>query len=308
MTDLLVIVHGRLLRTSSARGWARAELRLREIFGAGVEIQFTGGPGDATLLARKALESGTDWLAAAGGDGLFHEVVNGFFEAGKNIRPSAALSFIPWGSGNDWARTLEIMLSPLDAISALPRARMARVDVGLVSFRASDGSVGERVFLNVAEAGVGGRLVALLNEGFPLARTRIGYRLGSIAAALAYVPQKLDLVIDGVPLILTRPALSLIVASGRYFGSGMKCAPTARPDDGLFEVIIIGDFGRAELLCKIHLLFSGTHLSDPKVFHRSAQTIDAASDEEVLLELDGELVGTLPASFRVLPHALAIRL
>ncbi len=308
MSDLLVIAHGKLQCGYAARRWAQAELRLREIFGNGVEIRFTAGQGDATGIARDALKSGENWLAAAGGDGTFYETANGYFVAGRNIRPSAALSFIPSGSGNDWARTLGIPLNALSSVEALERSHVRQVDVGLVTFRETGGGRGKRVFLNVAEAGAGGRLVALVNEGFPFARTRLGYRVGSIAVALSYIRRNLRISLDSGPEISTGPALSLIVAGGQYFGAGMRCAPTARPDDGKLEVIVIGDFGRVELLGKIHRFFSGTHLSHPKVFHRSARTIDVDSEGEVLLELDGELVGSLPATFAVLPGALTIRL
>lgn len=307
MRDLLVIAHGKLQHGLAGRRWARGALRLREIFGDAVEIRFTSQPGDATRLSRRALESGVDWVAAAGGDGTIHEVVNGYFEAGRNIRPSASLSFLPCGSGNDWVRTLKIPTDVLAAVAALPGSRIRPVDVGLASFQALDGSTGQRVFLNVAEAGVGGKLIALINDGLVLACTRIGYRLGTIAVALNYSRPNLQLVIDGGRAISTGPTLSLIIAGGRYFGAGMQCAPMARPDDGLLEVIVLGDFGRAELLYKIHRFFSGTYLTDPKTTHRSACSVDVQSSDQVFLELDGELVGSLPASFRVLPRALTIR-
>jgi len=307
MSDLLVVAHGKLQHGSARRSWARAELRLREVFGNRVEIRYTAGGGDAAHLARSALQSGADWLAAAGGDGTNHEVVNGFFDSGRNIRPSAALSFIPCGSGNDWARTLGIPMTAPEAVAALPNSALRRVDVGLVFFSSPGGSGGERVFLNVAEAGAGGVLVSRIEAGLALARSGIGYRLGTVAVALTCPRRNLKIAIDGAPAIDSGPALSLIVAGGRYFGAGMKCAPSACPDDGLFEVIVIGNFGNWELLRKIPRFFSGTYLSDPKVFHCSARTIEASSDDQVLLELDGELVGALPAGFRVLPGALSVR-
>lgn len=307
MRDLLVIAHGKLQSGSAGRRWARAELRLQEIFGNRFEIQFTSAREDATRMARSALESGAGWLAAAGGDGTIHEVVNGYFNGEKNIRPEAALSFIPCGSGNDWARTLAIPAHAPDAVAALPRSGIRRVDVGLAEFQSPDGLVNERVFLNIAEAGVGGRMVAHLNDGIGLKRTRIGYRLNTIAAALTYRRSSLEIVIDGSPAISTGPVLSLIIAGGQYFGSGMRCAPMARPDDGLLEVIVIGNFGSVELLWKIHRFFSGSYLNDRKITHLSARSLEVRAAERICLELDGEFVGTLPARFRILPAALAIR-
>ncbi len=307
MNELLVVAHGKLRHGSAGRIWARAESRLKEIFGNDVEIRYTAGAGDAVRLTRAALKAGSDWIAAAGGDGTTHEVVNGFFDGSRNIRPTAALSFIPCGSGNDWARTLGIPLSAVDAASALPGSHVRPVDVGQVTYTKPDGSRTERIFLNVAEAGVGGELVSRMNSRGAIARSRIGYRLGTIEVALTYPRPRLNLALDGAPAISAGPVLSLIVAGGQYFGAGMKCAPTASPDDGLLEVVVIGDFGAVELLRKIHRFFSGTHLSEPKIFHASARSVEVSSDSQVLLELDGELVGALPASFRVLPGVLAVR-
>jgi diacylglycerol kinase (ATP) len=307
MTDLLVIAHGRLQRGPAHRIWARASQRLRQIFGSRVEICFTAGQGDATRLARQALQAGAEWLVAAGGDGTIHEVVNGFFAGPQNIRPRASLSFLPCGSGNDWARTLSLPSNTLKAVELLTRSQVRFVDVGFATYLAPGGCTSERVFLNVAEAGVGGEVITRMKGGFFLARSGIGYRLCAIAAALTYKRPALRLAFDGNQPVTSGPALSMIVASGRYFGAGMHCAPMARPDDGVLEVITIGDFGKVELLYKVRRFFSGTYLSDPKISHRSVRAIEAVSDERVFLELDGELVGTLPASIRVLPAALSIR-
>ena len=81
----------------------------------------------------------------------------------------------------------------------------------------------------------------------------------------------------------------------------------ARPDDGLLEVITIGDFGFFEILAKIGTFFSGSYLGNPKVAHCRAHAAVAIGPETVCLELDGEMVGTLPAAFTVLPGALQLR-
>ena len=305
MTDLFVVANGKLQSGRARRRWAAAEARLREIFGNRVEIRFTTGKGDGTQVARQALLSGAQWLAAAGGDGTINEVVNGFFEEGRNIRPDSALSLLPCGSGNDYVRIFDISADPCLAAEALQRSAIHPVDVGLARFPGIDGRDEQRVFVNVAEAGVGGGLVAQQNDW--LLRSRIGYRIASLAAALSFKPYPLQLVIDGTAAPVPTPVLSLIVAGGRYFGNGMHCAPMARPDDGLLEVITLGDFGPAEILTRIGTFFTGSYLSNAKVTHRSARTVGADCDETVYLQLDGEMVGTMPASFTVLPSSLRLR-
>lgn len=305
MTDLLVVAHGKLQSGSAGRRWAAAEARLRLIFGNRVEIRFTARRGDGTQVAREALLSGVRWLAAAGGDGTINETVNGFFAEGRNIRPDAALSLLPCGSSNDYARIFGIPTDLCLAVEAFQRSEIHKVDVGLARFLSIDGNHEQRVFVNVAEAGVGGALVAR-QDGW-LLRSRIRYRIASLAAALSCKPFQLQLAVDGTAFAVPTPVLTLIVAGGRYFGNGMHCAPMARPDDGLLEVITVGDFGPAEIMAKIGTFFTGSYLKDPKVTHHTARIIEAHCTETVYLQLDGEMVGILPAEFAVLPASLQLR-
>ncbi len=306
MAELLVIANGIFQHRLAGAGWEAVTLRLRELFGGAVEIEFTSRRGHATELARAALVSGMRWIAAAGGDGTINEVVNGYFEKGRNIRPESALSILPCGSGNDWARTLGLPRSLLRAADGLAHSSLHAVDAGHARFRNLDGSAGERVFLNVAEAGAGARLVAR-RSGAGYFRRRLGYRVHALATALSQPARSLQLTFDGSTGTVTEPVLSLIIAGGRYFGGGMHCAPMARPDDGLLEVITLGNFGWAEILAKIGTFFSGTYIRDSKVTHRSVRSLEATSSEKVYLEMDGELAGTLPAVVTVLPLALQLR-
>ncbi len=302
MEQLIVIAHGRIEGT---RRWRAAEVRLREMFGNSLEMRFTRRNGDARRMAREALLSGAGWLAVAGGDGTINEVLNGFFDQGHNIRPECALSFLPCGSGNDYVRMLGVPADPLQAAEALRYSKIRWVDVGLACFRGLDGGCEQRVFANIAEAGVGGTLVAHRDGWW--CRTRFGYRLASLVTALAYRPYRLQMRIDGSNLSVPNPALSVIVAQGRYFGYGMHCAPMAKPDDGLLEAIVIGDVGARQILSKIRTFFSGTYLKIPKVQHYSARTVEVVGPENVYLELDGDMVGTLPATFSIAPAALQLR-
>jgi len=307
MSDLLVIANGLFARGFAGARWRRVCRRLRETFGSDFEIYYTSGPGDAVQRMRAALRDGCSWVAAAGGDGIFNEVVNGFFDSGIPIRTGASLSFLPCGSGNDWIRTLDVAHARLDSVDALVHAEIRLIDVGLAQFRNLRGSSEQRMFINVAEAGVGGSFLSRRHRRTPLLNRRFSYRLEAIVEALRFPPVVLRLAFDDSNQVSTGRLLSLIVANGRYFGGGMHCAPMARPDDGLLEIITLGDFHAAEVLLKIRKFISGAYLDDPKVRHRSAVVVEAVSDETVFLEMDGELVGTLPARFEILPRALPIR-
>jgi YegS/Rv2252/BmrU family lipid kinase len=298
VTGLLVIVNGRVARH---RWWGRAEAQLRTLFGNGVEIRYTRGRGDATLIARAALENGSDWIVAAGGDGTINEAVNGFFDCERRVRPGAALSFLACGTANDWVRTLRSPLRLRDAIDALPAARPGAVDVGIARCRGRDGAACERVFLNFAEAGVGSEVIRRVE------RRKDAYLPTAVRAAFSYLPRRFDLTLDRGESMSVGPLLSLIVAGGRYFGSGIKVAPMASPDDGLLEVITLGDFSRFEILRKISKFARGRYFDEPKVNHYSVRELTAVSPDPVSLILDGEIAGELPVTIRVAPRALKIR-
>ncbi|HYK89596.1 MAG TPA: YegS/Rv2252/BmrU family lipid kinase [Acidobacteriota bacterium] len=306
MTDLIVIANGKYQSGPAAVRWGRAEVRLRETFGDRVEISYTSHPGDGRRLSREALLHGAAWLAAAGGDGTIHEVVNGFFDECRNISPEARLSFVPCGNGNDWIRTLGLPSGGPDAVDSLARGHTRQVDVGYAEFRNLLGKSEGRIFINIAEAGLGAKVLENLNQRSGLVRTPRSYVAAALAASFAYSPRTLKLALEGGTFFASEPLLSLIVANGRYFGAGMKCAPMARPDDGCLEVIAVGNFARMEILLYLPSFIRGTYLGKTKVKHYSVSSVDLASEERILFELDGELAGALPANIRILPQALRL--
>ena len=99
------------------------------------------------------------------------------------------------------------------------------------------------------------------------------------------------------------------VANARFFGGGMKIAPEALVDDGLFDVVAVGDVSALTVLANSYRLYLGTHLGMQEVRHARARRVraESASGEAVKLEIDGELAGVLPAEFELLPKALRVR-
>jgi len=301
VAELLVIANGRI---EGQRRWIRAEKRLREVYGNGVEIRLTRGPGEATRMARELLQEGVSWIAVAGGDGTINEAVNGFFEDGCNIRPESHLSFLPCGTANDWARTAGVPQHPADAVDALAGAKVRAVDVGIAGF---PGQKREQVFLNFAETGAGSEVMRRLERTGGAGATRAGYIQAAVRVACTYVPRRVTLSLDGGGETATGPLLSLVVASGRYFGSGIRVAPMAEPDDGVLDVITIGDFTRAEVMRKIGKFVRGEYLGESKVRHHRARSLEVSADTPLPVVLDGELAGTLPLRVRVAPRALRLR-
>jgi diacylglycerol kinase family enzyme len=99
----------------------------------------------------------------------------------------------------------------------------------------------------------------------------------------------------------------VIVANGRYLGGGMKLTPDAEPDDAVFDVLLIGDISKADLVLTLPKIYRGTHLPHPKaeLLRGARVTIETAIPLPV--QLDGEQPGTTPATFEVVPRALRLR-
>jgi diacylglycerol kinase family enzyme len=101
--------------------------------------------------------------------------------------------------------------------------------------------------------------------------------------------------------------IDVVVANGRYFGGGMKICPEAEPDDGLFDVLTIGDLTKRELVATMPKTYRGTHLPHAKGELLRGRTVVVESDIPVPVELDGEQPGTTPVRFEVVPKALRLR-
>jgi diacylglycerol kinase (ATP) len=269
------------------------------------DVMMTQCERQATQLAWQAVRSGYEMVVAVGGDGTVNEVVNGLFENGAVPNDNLVLGVIPLGSGCDLARSLRIPSKPADALSVLEGGQMRRIDVGRADFVNLDGEKESRFFVNIADLGGGGLVVQKANRAPRIFGRRPNYLWGILTTALTYRSRMVDVSIDGCEA--TRMAVrNLIIANGRYFGRGFLPAPEARMDDGLFDIVNVGDLGTLEGLRHVPKLYKGTHLGLEKVSFFRGRKVEARSDEEVLLEMDGELVGRLPASFEIIPDSVNI--
>lgn len=268
----------------------------------------TKAPGDATRLAREALRGGAERVVAMGGDGTINEVANGFFdEEGKAIAPGASFAVIPYGTGGDFRRTLQLPTELAEAARLIAANHRRTIDVGRLAFTTPGGARAVRMFVNIASFGVSGVVDRLVNEsGKKLGR--LTFAVATARATWSYRNQRVQLVFDGADRI-EATINTVAVANGRYFGGAMKVAPNAELDDGMFDVIAMGDFGFGDLLKSGRRLYQGTHLSMDKVTARRARVVEAEPIDPgavIELDVDGENPGRLPARFEIVPAALTI--
>lgn len=290
------------------RLWPLLLPRLREAT-TNLTVMKTEAPGDATRLTRKALLEGTDRIVAVGGDGTLHEVVNGYFhEDGTAVTPAPPLVPLPCGTGTDFNRVLRGKTG-LEAVSYLQGTRVRPIDLLRIGYTLPDGGRAHRYAVNIASFGLSGAVVRALNRGgFHLPGPRLHY-FGAIARALvSHRPVSVSLEVDGDAL---EPSTARVVAigNGHTFGAGIKICPTAVVDDGIFDVTVLHHIAILRLLRSIPRFYRGDHpsLEDVSTVRGRHLTARPLGNEPVWLEADGELLGQLPATVEVAPHALRLQ-
>jgi YegS/Rv2252/BmrU family lipid kinase len=298
----LVIVNPRSRSGATGRRWDAVERKLRDALGP-IEVEQTRAPRDATRIAREGARAGVGRMIVAGGDGTLSEVTTGLLAA--DLGGYTEIGPLPLGTGGDFVRTLGIPRDTDAAIACLAAGRSRRVDAGRVTYLAGDSREDTVYFVNVTSFGISGLSAELASRTTNAFGGTAAFLIGTIRSIARYRSEKVSVRVDGELIYEDRFVLAT-AANGRYFGGGMLVAPQARPDDGLLDVVVISDLGKHRLLAKLPSIYRGGHLRDPAVqFHRGRRVEADASPGTVPLEIDGEPLGTLPATIEILPGALS---
>ena len=284
--------------------WDRILAQIREHYGQAFDSVLTTRQGHATELSRDGASAGYDLIVAVGGDGTANEVLNGFdLTVGNQDGP--ALGLLPFGTGNDLAKSLGVPKEMPQAIELLRPRPPRPIDVGKITALDDSGGMVTRHFLNVADFGSGGAIAARANNTTKAFGARLTYIWSILSTMATFKNPEVTFNVDGEEDRVA-VANNVVVANGRHFGSGLTPAPDALMDDGVFDVVLMGDFGLVEGALNLPRLMKGTHLSHPKVRSYRGSRIAARADRRVQIEADGELVGVLPATFEIVPEALMI--
>jgi diacylglycerol kinase (ATP) len=288
--------HGR-----GARLWPRLQDELHRL-GAQFDAVMTEQPRHAVELARQAAADGCRMVVAVGGDGTLHEVVNGLVTSGS-LPEGLVLGSVSCGTGSDFARTVGTSLEPVEAVRRLVHGDDRLIDLGEITCWREGQQITE-YFPNSAGLGFDGEVADRTNR-LPKFLGSATYLLGLVITLVAYRNKQVVVRLDD--RVLELRANFVVAANGRYFGGGMHVAPDARPDDGLFDVVVAGDVGKLELLTLVPRVYKGTHLSHPKATAYRSRTVQVESAERMVLQADGEYVGEAPVTFRLHPGALTVR-
>ncbi|WP_142829883.1 diacylglycerol kinase [Planococcus soli] len=239
--------------------------------------------GDAIQAATFAVERKFDLVIAVGGDGTLNEVVSGI--AKFENRPKVGL--IPMGTTNDFARAVHIPRDITKAVDIILKGESIPVDIGLMN--------DDRYFINIAG---GGRLTELTYEVPSKLKTVLGqmaYYLKGIEMIPSIRSSRVRIEYDGQ--VFDDSAMMFLIGLTNSVGGFEKLAPDASINDGKFTLLILKELNMAEFIRVASLALRGEHLSDPHVIYAKASKITVTTEERVLLNLDGEYGGLLPAVF-----------
>src|SRR2546423_5277894 len=310
----LVIVNPASADGATGENWPKIASDLRTHFGP-YSVAMTEARGHARTLAAEAANQGTKLIIACGGDGTISEVANGIIDS----KADAELGILPAGTGSDFRRSIGISNKVAGAARALRDGRMKVVDVVRVGFVNDRGRRETRHSVNVASFGLstdvlhnataGGAKKWLAGFTPRKLGSKLSYAAATLQTTLAASPADVIVQIDGEVERRLRVA-EFCVANARYYGGAMKIAPDAKLDDGRFDVVTIGDASSFRLLTNAPRLYFGAHLRMSAVSHALAKRViarAATKAKEVRVELDGEVVGSLPSTFEIVPRALRVR-
>ena len=259
----------------------------------------TRGAGDERDRALEAARTGARLVVAVTGDGGLATVVEGIQAAGTG----AALGIVRAGTGGDFGRVLGLPRSDRWDLEAFLQGERRPIDLIEARFTGPEGGSERRLVVNIASFGISGHVVRTVNDSSKRGGGFLSFFFASLRALVTYRNQEVHLRADGRDLG-RRKVFNVALANGRAFGGGMLIAPRARLDDGFLELVVLSNRGLFQSLRLAPALYRGRHLDQPWTEHLQVQQFEAHADAPVLLELDGEQVGQLPASLRILPGAI----
>lgn len=260
-------------------------------------------PLHAAEIAREAIDKGFRKLVLVGGDGTYHEVVNSMVDHESEIATSdVTLAMFPSGTGNDWVRSSGINKSVDDCVQRMADEQSILQDVGRFSYYDKNEKKSAH-FLNVAGCGFD----AYVEENYLKNNKTFGklsYFSGLLKGLLTW--ENVEMRVEADDFQFEGKAFSIIMGIGKFFGGGMKVTPEAIIDDGLFDITIIGDVGKFEVVKVLPKLYSGKFTNHPKVQTLRTKSLRISSSAPIFMQADGELRGAAPFEFEILPKKLRI--
>lgn len=306
MEQIYFIINPKARNGYCLKIWERVEIQLKKEQVSYLAL-FTEYPGHANILANQIAKKNLEQkiIIGVGGDGTLHEVINGIVKE-KNI----TIGFIPGGSGNDFSRGFRIPADPVEALKVilrLMRREGALVDIGEITLEDQT----NHYFINNMGAGFDAvisyevnqsKMKALLNK---LSLGRLVYVYFLLKKLFTYKTSTIDLSIDGRRHIFEQTWF-VTVSNQPFYGGGMKIAPGAVPDDGLFDITVVHQLSRWKLLLVFISVFWGKHIHFKEVKTYKGRVVSIQSRAPLFVHADGEHIGSTPLAIHLHGRALEL--
>jgi diacylglycerol kinase (ATP) len=287
---------------ATRKRWPRIREMAQERLGP-IESCLTTAPGDATDITRRCLGEGAGLIVCVGGDGTLNEVVNGLMQGDDLMRHRTPLGYIPVGTGCDFARSVSIPRDASGALDVITRGETRLIDLGRLSYTDGLGQLAVRYFDNAVSFGIGGAVVARVRNYARFCGPYTAYFFSTLSSVFLEGKKQVRLKVDdGAEASLM--AWHVVTANGRFQGHALQVAPDASIDDGLLDVLVFGDISLLDVFRHFPKLYSGKIETIKEMIRTRGRRIVASSNEPVLVEADGELIGRLPVEIDVVPGAL----
>jgi diacylglycerol kinase (ATP) len=255
-------------------------------------VHFTEEEGDAARLAQEAIANNCEIVIAAGGDGTLNEVINGVASQAERVQ----VGLVPLGTGNDFARMLDLPESIDDCIDILRAGETRPTDLVQVT------SDRVRYFINVSAGGFSGTVSEKMTPEIKQSWGPLAYLRGAAEALLELRAYRTEITLDDSE-VMALDLYNVVIANGRYVAGGTMIAPEASIDDGLLDIVLIPQNGAGDLALVAAQIMIGSHLTSEGVVRRASK-VAVNSIPGMWFNVDGELVGNEPAVFEIMPRAL----
>ena len=265
------------------------------------ELKPTTGPGGARKLATEAVQQGFRTIVAAGGDGTLNEVVNGLADAPNGLA-SARLGVLPLGTINVFARELRLPLDIKKVCSLLNNADDSELllDLGCAEFQ-SNGGTQRRYFAQLAGAGFDARSVELVN-----------WEIKKKVGPAAYVMAGLQALGGNQPQITIRGGGQehtgelILIGNGKFYGGSFPLFHKSDLQDGVLDVVVFPKVNWQTLPGHVLNFLRGKLFREGGSIYMHSTEFCLSANAHAALQLEGELVGELPAKISIVPRALRV--
>jgi diacylglycerol kinase (ATP) len=268
-------------------------------------------------LAGQACAENYEYLIVVGGDGTMNEAVNGIVEHFKIKNDSGAdgydwaavkkikIGLLPAGTGNDFARYHDLKFDTNYLKFLIEKDNTQTLDIGFTTFINRNGQKVERFFCNITDVGMGGNTAHHIHEHkISWLSSSLNYSKAILSSFITY--EKSPVRWTSEDTTWEGKIMSMVVANGQFFGSGLGVAPDAKMNDGLFTLVTLGDITMWDYVKNLGKVKKSIPLKHKEIAYHHAKKvkIESLDGKQLPIDMDGEFVGFCPLTLECIPNAI----